>query len=203
MPMAEMQRAETALPLARVFVGLKIGAQIASQLAELAAPLKEASVRPVAPADIHLTLVPPWNEVSVADTIAKLAGVAAKCGRFVLRFQRVGYGPQPRQPRLLWAECVATREISALHTVLLQTFGQTADDRPFLPHVTLARLRADPSAIVHRHPIDQPLTLTQQVETIELFQSPPTGVSGYRVLASVRLAETARSQDGRDSLHGS
>ena len=183
----------------RVFVGLKIAPAIASQLAEIVAGLERPLVRRVAPADIHLTLVAPWNEVSVADAITKLAGVAARCGGFPLRFQHAGYGPQPRRPRLLWAECVASGEISALRTALLQAFGQAVDDRPFLPHVTLARIRAHPSAIVQRHPIDQPLALTQQVESIELFQSPPAGESGYRVLASLQPAEAAQSQDGPDS----
>lgn len=54
----------------RVFVGVKITSTIASQLARFTAVLKRPFVRPVAPADIHLTLAPPWNETSVPDTIA-------------------------------------------------------------------------------------------------------------------------------------
>ena len=177
------------LPPLRVFVGAKIAPTIASQLAQYAAGLKRPFVRPVAPADIHLTLVPPWNETSVPDTIAKLSGVVAGFGAFPLLFQHVGYGPQPRRPRLLWAECAPSDEISALRSSLLHTLGQT-DDRPFLPHVTLARIRGDATAIARRHPIDQQVSLTQRVEAIELFQSPSRGVSGYQVLASLRLAQT-------------
>ena len=177
---------------ARVFVGLKVAPEIASQLAQLAATLEKPSVRPVAEADIHLTLVPPWNETSIPDAIAKLGRVAAGFGAFRLIFQHVGYGPQPRRPRLLWADCAATDEIAALRMALLQAYGQT-DDRPFKPHVTLARIRAEGPAIAHKHPIDRPLSLTQRVESIELFQSPPPGGSGYQVLASLRLRETAGS----------
>jgi 2'-5' RNA ligase len=90
---------------------------------------------------------------------------------------------------LVWAECAASDEISALRSALLHTLGQT-DDRPFLPHVTLARIRGDATAIARRHPIDQQVSLTQPVEAIELFQSPSPGASGYQVLASLRLAET-------------
>ena len=49
------------LPRLRVFVGVKVAPTIARQLAQFAAVLKRPFVRPVAPADIHLTLVPPWN----------------------------------------------------------------------------------------------------------------------------------------------
>jgi RNA 2',3'-cyclic 3'-phosphodiesterase len=175
-----------------VFVGLKIAPEIARQLAQFAAALEKPFVRPVAPADIHLTLVPPWNETSIPDAIAKLGRVAANFGAFQLIFQRVGYGPQPRRPRLLWADCAATDEIAALRIALLQAYGQT-DERPFKPHVTLARIRSAGPAIARKHPIDRPLSLTQRVESIELFQSPPPGGSGYQVLASLRLGEITHS----------
>ncbi len=189
---AEQAQAAHAAPPARVFVGLKIAPEIASQLTEFAAALERLPVRPVAPADIHLTLVPPWNEAAIPDAIVRLARVVARFGAFPLIFQHVGYGPQPRRPRLLWADCAATAEIAALHAALLQAYGQT-DERPFQPHVTLARIRAAGLAIARQHPIDQPLSLRQRVETVELFQSPPPGGIGYRVLASSRLGETTGS----------
>ncbi len=184
--------ADTALaaPPVRVFVGLKIAPEIASQLAQLAATLEQSSVRPVVPTDIHLTLVPPWNETSIPDAIEKLGRIAGTFGAFQLIFQHAGYGPQPRRPRLLWADCAATDEIAALRAALLQAYGQT-DERPFQPHVTLARIRGDGVAIARKHPIDRPLSLSQRVESIELFQSPPAGGSGYQVLASLRLGEAA------------
>ena len=184
--------ADTALaaPPVRVFVGLKIAPEIASQLAQLAATLEQSSVRPVVPTDIHLTLVPPWNETSIPDAIEKLGRIAGTFGAFQLIFQHAGYGPQSRRPRLLWADCAATDEIAALRAALLQAYGQT-DERPFQPHVTLARIRGDGVAIARKHPIDRPLSLSQRVELIELFQSPPAGGSGYQVLASLRLGEAA------------
>lgn len=174
----------------RVFVGLKIAPEIGNELAQLAAALEKLRpARIVKPADIHLTLVPPWNEVSIPDAVARLGRVASGFGGFWLIFQHVGYGPQPRRPRLLWADCAATEEIAALHAALIGAYGQ-ADERPFLPHVTLARIRAHGPAIARKYPIDRPLSLRQRVESLELFQSPPPGETGYRVLASLRLGET-------------
>jgi hypothetical protein len=59
--------------------------------------------------------------------------------------------------------------------------------------VTLARIRGDGRAIARNHPIDQQLSLTQRIESVELFQSPPPGENGYRVLASLPLGEAASS----------
>lgn len=180
-------RADTdAAARVRVFVGVKAAPGIARELARLAAGLENPPVRPVAPSDIHLTLVPPWDEASIPDAIERLRGVAGRFGAFGMTFEHVGYGPRPKRPRLLWADCAASDEIAALRAALLQAYGQT-DERPFRPHVTLARLRGNGSAIARRHPIDRELSLTQRVESVELFQSPPPGASGYRVLASMRL----------------
>jgi len=180
----------------RVFVGLKIAPEIAAHLAEFAVGLERPLARPVAAADIHLTLVPPWNEASTADAIDKLGRVAARFGAFRLTIQHVGYGPQRRRPRLVWADCAASAEMTALRAALLAAFGQT-DERAFQPHVTLARIRGDGAAIARKHPIDEPLSLTQCVETIQLFQSPPAGGSGYQVLASLPLGCAAGSAPKR------
>lgn len=188
MSFADAEQVQTAVPQARVFVGLKIAPEIATELAQFVAPLKKLSVRLVEPADIHLTLVPPWKEASLSDAIDKLGRVARGFGVFQLSFQHLGYGPQPRRPRLLWVDCTASDEITALRAALLQAYGQT-DQRPFQPHVTLARIRGAGAAVARKHPIDLALALTQRVNSIELFQSPPPGEIGYHVLASLRLGQ--------------
>ena len=171
----------------RIFVALRISPDIALALAQYGRDLEQFSVRPVAPADIHLTLVPPWNEVSPAEAVEKLRRVVDRFCPFTLTFRHVGYGPEPKRPRFLWAECVASKEIAEFRVALIQAFGQ-ADERPFRPHVTLARLRDKGRAIARKHPLDQDLALTQRIESIELMQSPPPDGSGYKILASVPLA---------------
>jgi RNA 2',3'-cyclic 3'-phosphodiesterase len=143
----------------RIFVGLRVAPEIADELAQLARGLERSALRLVAPADIHLTLVPPWNDTSTSQATEKLRGVASGFGAFALTFQRLCYGPQPRRPRLLWAECAASDEIAGLRAALLQAYGQT-DERPFRPHVTLARIRGNGRAIARNHPIDQAISLT-------------------------------------------
>lgn len=170
----------------RVFVGLKVVPDIARELLRYAHDLEREAVRPIAVADVHLTLVPPWQEVAHADAIEKLSSVADRFAAFALTFEHVGYGPQPRRPHLLWVECALSEEILALHAALNQVFGQN-EQRPFRPHVTLARIRGNGSRIARKHPIDEALRLTQRVESVEFFQSPPRGETGYRVLASCRL----------------
>ena len=135
---APTERGEAAQPT-RLFVGVKIATDIAEELAKLVQPLEGLPVRLIPAADLHLTLVPPWNEADISAAIEKL-----------------------------------------------RAFGQL-QERPFRPHVTLARLHKMGRAIAGKHPFDQTLSLTQRVKSIELFRSPRKGERGYVVLDSVPL----------------
>jgi 2'-5' RNA ligase len=143
-------------------------------------------MRPIAKEDIHLTLVPPWKETLISTAVEKLRLAIEPHGPFALEFRHIGYGPDTRRPRFLWAECFATKELTDLHAALLRAFGQT-DERPFLPHVTLARIRANAAMISRKCPINRDLACAQQIETVELMQSPPPGERGYKVIASLPL----------------
>jgi 2'-5' RNA ligase len=178
----------------RVFVGLKIAPEVAEQLAEMAQPLKNDSVRLVPSGDIHLTLVPPWNETGVGGAIEKLRQAICHFGCFLLTFEYLLYGPPRHNPRLLWAECVESNELAELRTALLGAYGQM-DARPFRPHVTLARMPRNGRTIARRNPLDQKLPFTQQVTSVEIFQSPPKGPGGYQVLASLPLGTNPQDLD--------
>jgi RNA 2',3'-cyclic 3'-phosphodiesterase len=178
----------------RVFVGLKITPEIAQELAKLAYPLKGEGVRLVAGSDIHLTLVPPWNESGLTEAAEKLRKAVCCFGYFVLTFEHLRYGPTARHPHLLWAECVASKELIALRAALLAAFGQV-ETRPFRPHVTLARIPNNGRVIARKNPLDQSLLFAQHVTSVELFQSPPKGPGGYQILASLPLEQEPGSAD--------
>jgi 2'-5' RNA ligase len=167
-------------------VGVKIATDIAEELAKLVQPLEGLPVRLIPAADLHLTLVPPWNEADISAAIEKLREAICGLRGFTLTFKRIAYGPTRRRPRLLWAECAPTEDALEMQVLILAAFGQL-QERPFRPHVTLARLHKMGRAIAGKHPFDQTLSLTQRVKSIELFRSPRKGERGYVVLDSVPL----------------
>lgn len=170
----------------RVFVALKMAPDIAQELAQIVRPLERFAVRPVAKEDTHLTLVPPWNEPAVPNAIEKLRLAVESHYAFRLEFRHVSYGPDPNRPRLVWVECAASKELMSLRAALMLAFGKT-DERLFLPHATLARIRGNGALVARKCPIDRDLALTQAITTIELMESPPPGGRGYKVLASLPL----------------
>lgn len=172
----------------RVFLGVKIAPDISEQLVGLARGLRQEQVKLVAPGDIHVTLVPPWNETLISEALEKIRATVAEFNPFVLELQHLNYGPELKRPRFLWAECGMSEEITALRGALLHLLDQS-DERPFRPHVTLARLRGNGAAIARRHPIDRVLSFSQQVKSVDFFRSPPPGATGYQILASAPLAE--------------
>lgn len=183
-------RPMTATRPARIFVGIKIAGELAEELAASARPLRPHDVRLVASNDIHLTLVPPWDEPETASAVGTLQAAISEFKPFVLTFTRLGYGPHLREPRLLWIECAASDELADLRIALLAAYGKS-DSRPFVPHVTLARIPKNGRTVARRNPIDRTLLLTQFVDSVELFQSPPPGKRGYEVLASLPLGRKA------------
>jgi RNA 2',3'-cyclic 3'-phosphodiesterase len=177
----------------RVFVGVRIAPDIAQKLAEMAQPLKADSVRLVPGGDVHLTLVPPWNEANLVDAIDKLRRAICDFDCLSLAFDVLRYGPTPRRPHLVWVECVASNELIELRTALLAAYGQR-DPRPFRPHVTLARIPKDGRTFARKNPMGQNLSFSQQVTSVELFQSPLKSGSGYQVLASLPLGTKSALQ---------
>jgi len=179
-------RAAEGQAASRIFVGLKMTPEIAASLGGLLEPIDSVRLRRVPENDIHLTLVPPWNEASIPAAVDRLSEVVTGFQCFPLSFERLCYGPERRRPRLVWAECAACPELEALQGALLAAFDQV-NERPFRPHVTLARLERKDSAKARRHPVDQRLSLTQPVRSVELFRSPQPGTRGYQVVASLPL----------------
>ena len=122
----------------RVFIGLKIAQDVAEALAQLARLIESEPSRFAACQDIHLTLLPPWDETCIPEAIERLRAALSGLKPFTLTFTHLSYWPSLDRPRLLCAECLPTDELKLLEQALLNAFGQT-EDKPFQPHVTLAR----------------------------------------------------------------
>jgi 2'-5' RNA ligase len=175
----------------RVFVGLKIDPDVADLLVERARLIESPPSRFVARDDIHLTLLPPWDETCIGKAIKNLRAALSGMKTFTLVFTQLSYWPDRHHPHLLCAECLPSDELRSLQQALLSAFGQT-EDKPFRPHVTLARIQRRAKAAGRRSGLDEELRLVQAIESVELFQSGKDADKGYQVLASLPLAVTSR-----------
>jgi 2'-5' RNA ligase len=184
--MLQVENERSVANTARVFVGIKIAPEIAQVLAQRARFIESHPSRFVPCEDIHLTLLSPWDETCLPETIEKLRAGLTGMTPFTLTFTRLSYWPSPDRPRLLCAECTPTDELKALQSALLSAFGQK-NDRPFEPHVTLARMQKGGRGAAGESQTDQELSFVQSVDSVQLFQSPKPPAKGYAILASLPL----------------
>ena len=140
----------------RLFVGIGMPVEVSERLTALREPVEE--VRWVGAEKMHLTLrfIGEVDEHRIESLAVGLDGIDV--ARFEMRVEGVGVFPSRRRPRVLWAGVAADEELWSLQTRVEETLrllGVKAEENPFHPHVTLARLkRVDPHwarSFLHRH----------------------------------------------------
>jgi 2'-5' RNA ligase len=136
----------------RCFLALKTPAEWNKPLEDLQKKLRDSirskGVRWVPAEQMHLTLRF-FGWLSLADDAASVkvlaAAICSKTSALTLRCKGLGCFPSPRRPRVLWAGLAGDIEpVCNLQNQLArmtQAFGEPPDDRPFTPHLTLARFK--------------------------------------------------------------
>ena len=136
----------------RVFIALEIPPEGKQALADTIRRLQTAipyGVRWVDPAGIHLTLKFLGNiNASLVEDILKAMQCAAQDfpGKsFHLQLSGLGFFPNERQPRVLWAgiegDLDSLKSLQEKVDEAISRLGFPREKRPFNPHLTLGRVR--------------------------------------------------------------
>lgn len=165
----------------RLFIAVDLPDAVRRRLARIVADAP-AGVRPVRVEQIHLTL----HFLGAADDAA-LAGLAAglmgiRRPAFVIDLVGAGVFPLRGRPAVLWAGVAETADLRGLHgdvAGILTACGLAPDPRPWIPHVTLARLGP-------RVPRDWTTTILDRRRSLAERTLPVTAV---RLYESLRTAE--------------
>jgi RNA 2',3'-cyclic 3'-phosphodiesterase len=134
----------------RLFIALEIPANVRAALGEISAKLRSQAGRGVRwtdPRGIHLTLkfIGHVEEARVEAIRGALAGVHA-AQAVEAAFRGLGWFPNARHPRVIWAGVEAGASIPALATEIeraLEPLGIARESREFRPHLTLARIQEE------------------------------------------------------------
>jgi 2'-5' RNA ligase len=134
----------------RLFVALELPASVRAALGEIAARLRRAAgsnVRWTDPQGIHLTLkfIGEVPEARLETIRGGLSGIRA-AGAVEAVFRGIGWFPNARRPRVLWAGVESDAALAALATDIegaLEPLGIARETREFRPHLTLARIKSD------------------------------------------------------------
>jgi 2'-5' RNA ligase len=135
----------------RLFTAIELPDEIRDHLSDLDRPLPGAKW--IAPDDMHITLrfagdIEGRAAREFADMLAEI-----DLDVFQLRLEGLGaFGGN--DPRAIWAGVAASEPLEALARAnerAARAAGLPPEQRPFKPHVTLARLRNTPSEFVARY----------------------------------------------------
>jgi RNA 2',3'-cyclic 3'-phosphodiesterase len=129
----------------RLFVALEIPAAVRDNLATLIKELRNAEpkARWVRAENLHVTLKFLGETLSEKLEEIRNALSAVHSEQLVeLDFRGLGFFPNERRPRVLWAGMDASPNVPSLAASVdqaLEKLGFSREDRPFTPHLTLAR----------------------------------------------------------------
>jgi 2'-5' RNA ligase len=145
--------------MVRLFVALDLPETVRGALRESIEPLKKAcpGARWVHPESMHVTLKFIGQvEAEKLDSIrAALLPIRSE-QPVEMEFRGLGFFPSEHRPRVVWCGVEASPNLAALAADIeasLGSFGTSAEWRPFVPHLTLARMDPEKvsSGVVDRH----------------------------------------------------
>ena len=129
----------------RLFTALDLPPELVRNLEELLRRLKPAAqISWSRPDNLHITtkFIGELPEARLADLKEALRRVP-KRGAIAVRLRRVGFFPNPHSPRNFWCgvEAPGLAELAADTDTAAASVGVAREDRPFSPHLTLARIK--------------------------------------------------------------
>jgi 2'-5' RNA ligase len=134
----------------RVFYAVELPAPIRARLGRTADEVRRVlpGLRPVAPEDLHLTLVF-LGEVDPAAAVASAIRVRERLSAFApFSFSLVGLGafPDPGHARVLWCGVSDAGPLAALAGMVAEASGDASPEgeRRFRAHVSVGRFRRTP-----------------------------------------------------------
>jgi 2'-5' RNA ligase len=130
----------------RLFTGIDLSPEIAAKLEDLLDRLRPAATLNWSRVEnLHITtrFIGEWPD----DRLAELTAVLRKLppgGEIPIAVRGLGWFPNPHSPRILYAGVEAPQSLADLARAIsdaLSAIGVPREERPFRPHLTLARIK--------------------------------------------------------------
>ncbi|MBV8832862.1 MAG: RNA 2',3'-cyclic phosphodiesterase [Acidobacteriaceae bacterium] len=180
----------------RLFTAIELPPHILIRLERLLVALRPEALIRWSPLDnLHITIkfIGQWPGARLTELTSCLRTVVIDAP-FEIEIKGLGWFPNERAPRVLWAGVQAGDDLTELvqrTEACLEPLGIKKEDRPFSPHLTLARIKSPvPLARLRKKVADlQPAAIgTFSVPSFTLYLSEPgTNGSVYQKLQEFKL----------------
>jgi 2'-5' RNA ligase len=129
----------------RLFTGLDLPAEVVRNLEQLLRQLRPAArINWSPPANLHITtkFIGEWPEERLVELQGKLAALPPR-RVIAVHIRAVGFFPNPHSPRNFWCgiEAPGLSELAADTDRATAALGIAREQRPYSPHLTLARIK--------------------------------------------------------------
>ncbi len=172
----------------RLFIGIPAGRDLVWAADAFAAAHADLPVRWISGRNLHFTLVPPWYTENVNKVISELGRIPALPQAFEIKLDKVSLGPEPRAPRLIWAEGRAPQEAVRLKAMLEKALRQRPENRPFDLHLTLARFHPEDFARFRAKRLEERVEWGMIAESFALYETHLSAAGAeYELLKEFRL----------------
>ena len=128
------------IPKKRIFIGIKLSRRLAGNIAEWQEKNQDLKVRWLSSENTHITLLPPWLESNVDKIKEKMEALKWEIRPFTIYFDKIAFGPNPKNPRLIWVRG-ESHEFDGFKKKVESVF-ENQDLREPRPHITIARFEA-------------------------------------------------------------
>lgn len=159
----------------RCFISLDLNDETVRNLIELQRKIN-GDVKLVEPYNFHVNLkfLGDVSDSKINEIKAVMDAIASMVKRFEIEISGTGCFPTERNPRVIWAGVNGDFSFQRQLDTALSRIGFPPEDRPFRPHITLARVRSGrvnvpPAVLIGKVLIDRMV-----LKKSDLGQSGPT-----------------------------
>lgn len=179
----------------RIFIAINLPENIKKIIAQCQKEWQGMPFRLVPVQNLHLTLefLGYISEQELEKIKKIISEIVIEFKIFNIEFEKICLGPQETRPRLVWLKGKPNKNLSALKdkldNVLVNASLYKKENRPILPHITLARIKEWEWRRLFKKPeIDIPINLSIEVKCLEIMESilKPSGTE-YKIIDSYPL----------------
>lgn len=172
----------------KIFLALKVPYELANEAYSWKEKHPNLPVSWISNKDLHITIIPPWQEENVDDAINKLNSIQEKTGLIRLVFDTVSFGPNRFSPRLVWATGEVPQKIFNLKKLLMDTFSKMGGKNDSFIHLTLGRFTPEDLARFPSNRLHEEIFWSFTADTLVLFET-KIGEGGpeYEVVKEIKL----------------
>jgi len=172
----------------RIFIAIPISEKLQKKIANYRDFYHGLPVRWLEGKNLHITLVPPWEEDDIDKVDKILKPLENKFGKIEIGFKNISFGPNPRNSRLIWATGKTPQKIIELKKSLEQVLNKPSKRKDFLLHLTIARFRPEDFKNFPIKKIDDKMNWQDIAEEFVIMQSHLSRQGAdYEILKRYRL----------------